>query len=98
MEGYPVNLELNASVCGLKLVYSNKNNYVNDQLTYIESLLGQFDLGQLVKLLHYVLAEQHVVVVAESRKTLNQLFEVLRTIIYPFNWIFPIVYHYSPFF
>ena len=52
----------------------------------------------MVKLLHYVLAEQHVVVVAESRKSLNQLFEVLRTIIYPFNWIFPIVYHYSPFF
>ena len=32
---YPINLELKANICGLRLVYSTKNNYVSDQFNHI---------------------------------------------------------------
>lgn len=32
---YPINLELKANVCGLRLVYNSKSNYVSDQFSYI---------------------------------------------------------------
>lgn len=71
---YPINLELTANVCGLRLVYSGKSNYVSDQFNYIESFIHRFSRLKLVKILHYVLSEQHIILVAKNRKHLNQLF------------------------
>jgi hypothetical protein len=45
-----------------------------------------------------MLTEQHIIVICKNRKNLNQLIEIIRSILYPFNWIFPIVYYYSPYF
>ncbi len=95
---YPVNLELKANICGLKLVYSNKNSYISDQFSHAETILSKFSLLKLIKILHYVLAEKNVIIVCSNRKKLNQIFEVIKIIIYPFNWIFPIIYFYTPFF
>ena len=95
---YPVNLQLKANVCGLKLIYTNKNSFISDQFNHIQSLIPKFSLLKIVKILHYVLAEQNCIIVCRNRKKLNQIFQIVRNIIYPFNWIFPIIYYYSPFF
>jgi hypothetical protein len=98
VSSYPINLELKANICGLRLVYNTKSNYVSDQFSYIESFIHKFNLLKLIKIFHYMLTEQHIIVICKNRKNLNQLFEVIRSFLYPFNWIFPIVYFYSNFF
>lgn len=39
-----------------------------------------------------------MVIICKSRKSLNQLFEIIKAIIQPLNWIFPIVYSYTSFY
>jgi len=55
IKNYPINLELKANICGLKLVYTNKNSYISDQLLNVEHLIQKFSLEKIFKLLHYIL-------------------------------------------
>lgn len=71
---YPINLELKANICGLRLVYSTKNNFVSDQFNHIEGFINKYSLLKLVKIIHYVLAEQSIIIICKNRKRLNQLF------------------------
>lgn len=48
--------------------------------------------------MHYLLTEKHMVLICRSRKTLNQLLELIKILIYPLCWVFPIIYCYSPYF
>jgi hypothetical protein len=52
----------------------------------------------MIKIIHYLLAEKSMIIVCKTRKSLNQLFEILKVILHPLNWIFPIVYSYSSFY
>jgi ribosomal protein L18E len=71
---FPINLELNANICGLRLAYSTEIYFKKDQLNQIEQYVRKFSLLKLSKIFHYILAEKHIVVVCKSRKSLNQLF------------------------
>ena len=39
-----------------------------------------------------------MLIVCKTRKSLNQLFQIMKALIQPLNWIFPIVYSYSSFY
>lgn len=39
-----------------------------------------------------------MVIICKTRKSLNQLFQIMKILIQPLNWIFPIVYSYSSFY
>jgi hypothetical protein len=64
----------------------------------IQGLVHNFIGKKIIKILHYLLTEKSIIVICKSRKSLNQLFQILKIIMHPLNWIFPVIYSYSPFY
>jgi len=57
--------------------------------------MKKYSLLKVAKILHYVLTEKQIILVATSRKNLNEVLEMVRLMIKPFYWVFAIVYRYS---
>ena len=57
--------------------------------------MKKYSLLKISKILHHVMTERQTILVSTSRKHLNEAFEMVRLILKPFNWVFPIVYRYS---
>lgn len=65
---------------------------------FINFVFNKYNSTVICRLLHYVLTEKCVLIEAENRKALNDIFEAIRIMIRPFSWIFALVYVYSEYF
>jgi hypothetical protein len=61
-------------------------------------VLAKCNAKSVCKLLHFVLAERRVLMVAKDKRILNEVFEALRIMIRPFMWVFSVVFVYSTYF
>ena len=98
IDSYPINIQFETDICSLNLHINDEKHFKQEYFNYAEGLLSKFSPLKLVKIMHYLLTEKHMVLICRSRKTLNQLLELVKILIYPLCWVFPVIYCYSPYF
>jgi len=58
-------------------------------------LVNKFSFNTVSKILHLILGEQNILIIGSCRKVIDDINYLIRIAIYPFIWLFPVVYSLS---